>query len=84
MAPDITDNWLFVQLLVEYNIKENMKAPYYSHFCVCGEPSVTGGFPPQRDSNKENVSFTMQTVGANTCPKLFNHFSHSTWHPYFA
>ena len=43
---------LFVQLLVQMQIKENTKAPH--HWPLCGE--FTGEFPAQKASNAENVS----------------------------
>ena len=50
MASQIS--WLFTQLFIQAQIKENIKAP--RHWPLCGE--FTGEFPAQRASNAENIS----------------------------
>ena len=42
------------QLLIQAQIKENIKAPH--HWPLFGEVTGTGEFPAQRDSNAEYVS----------------------------
>ena len=46
--------WLFTQLFIQAQIKENIKAP--RHWPLCGEFPGTGEFPAQMASNAENVS----------------------------
>ena len=44
----------FAQLLIQAQIKENIKA--LCHWPLCGETPVTNEFPAQKASNTENVS----------------------------
>ena len=46
-------SWLFTQLFIQMQIKENIKAPRY--WPLCGEFTGTGEFPAQMASYAENV-----------------------------
>ena len=54
MASQITSLTIVYSIVIQAQIKENIKAP--RHWPLCGEFTGTGEFPTQRASNAENVS----------------------------
>ena len=55
IASQITSLTIVYSIVIQAQIKENIKAP--RHWPLCGEITGTGEFPAQRASNAENVPF---------------------------
>ena len=60
---------LFIQLFIQAQIKENIKAQRHWPLCAVNSP-VTGEFPAQRASNAENISIWWRHHGVRGTPRF--------------